>query len=112
MANYLAGLNNLALLIINCGGAFHMTADNLRNALRTAGYNMAAAQEICDALNVLLKYGLITKTAPTSLLESVQSGQANLSNVLANIVSSISTMANNNQRPPTGGPGGFHPRRK
>lgn len=29
-AYYLAGLNNLALLIINCGGSFQMTADTLR----------------------------------------------------------------------------------
>ena len=100
MANYLAGLNNLALLIINCGGAFHMTPDNLKNALRNAGYSSASSQEIIEALNVLLRYGLITKTPPASLLESVQSGAAmpNLANVLSNIVSSISTMASNNQR--------------
>ncbi|RNA00567.1 RNA-binding Nova-1-like isoform X5 [Brachionus plicatilis] len=101
MANYLAGLNNLALLIINCGGAYHMTPDNLKNSLRNAGYSSAASQEIIDALTILLKYGLITKTAPASLLESVQSGAAmpSLANVLSNIVSSISTMASNNQRP-------------
>lgn len=100
MANYLAGLNNLALLIINCGGAYHMTADNLKNSLRNAGYSSAVSQDIIDALTVLLKYGLITKTPPASLLESVQSGAAmpNLANVLSNIVSSISTMASNNSQ--------------
>lgn len=100
MANYLAGLNNLALLIINCGGAFHMTPENLKNALRNAGYNSASSQEIIEALTILLRYGLITKTPPASLLESVQSGATmpNLANVLSNIVSSISTMASNNQR--------------
>lgn len=30
IANYLAGLNNLALLIMNCGGSFQMTADSLK----------------------------------------------------------------------------------
>lgn len=29
-AYYMSGLNNLALLIINCGGSFQMTAENLK----------------------------------------------------------------------------------
>jgi ribosomal protein S3 len=66
VANYLAGLNNLALLIINCGGSYQMSAESLRNALRSSGYSANAIIEIIDAITILMSYGLITKVAPVN----------------------------------------------
>lgn len=67
-ATYLAGLGNLALLIINCGGSFQMTAENLKSSLRNTGYSSTASMEIIDAITVLMSYGLITKIPPTQIL--------------------------------------------
>lgn len=63
-ATYLAGLNNLALLIVNCGGSLAMTADSLKLSLRNLGYNSSATMEIIEAITVLLSYGLISKIPP------------------------------------------------
>jgi len=65
-ANYLAGLNNLATLIINSGGSFQMTADSIKNSLRNTGYNPQATKEIIESITILMSYGLITKMPPNS----------------------------------------------
>jgi len=79
-AYFMSGLNNLALLIINCGGSYQMTADNLKLSLRNAGYSSQASSEILEAITILLNYGLITKNSPATLLASNPS-LANLINL-------------------------------
>jgi hypothetical protein len=45
-----------------------MTADMLKNALRTSGYSSSATNEIIEAITVLMSYNLITKIGNVPLI--------------------------------------------
>jgi RNA-binding protein Nova len=74
-----AGLNGLALLIMNCGGSFQMSAESLKLTLRNSGYTGTASMEIIEAITVLLSYGLINKV-PLSLPGPHQQANSTISN--------------------------------
>lgn len=73
-------LEILESLIEKSGGSFNMTAASLNESLMGLGFGTQNAQEIINAISVLMRYGLIPKTPP-------KTNNMNSLNVLASIMS-------------------------